>query len=341
MRADVVFVSENASWIIRDICEQVQATLEKARVCTVGITYSPLFLRNTIIHFGSIGTLVRNGRVRQIHKSNTVILTWFHIEPDDKRLVHISTLNTIVSLVHTASQQTKAELIAHGFAPKKIVVIPLGIDLQAFHTASTKEKQIQRKSLDIPDSTVVIGSFQKDGHGWGDGNEPKLIKGPDIFCDVVERLAADHKTHVLLTGPARGYVKGRLDAAGIPYTHTYLKTYRDIDSYYAALDLYIVASRVEGGPMAVLEAWATGVPLVSTRVGMIADIVEDGVDGLLADVEDVDALTAHAGRIINDTELQKKLSQHGSEHVIQYGWQHIAGLYYKKLYNPFILAHKK
>jgi glycosyltransferase involved in cell wall biosynthesis len=52
-----------------------------------------------------------------------------------------------------------------------------------------------------------------------------------------------------------------------------------------------VTSRDEGGPRAVLEAMATGVPLVSTRVGQGADLVRDGENGWLVDVEDVEGLT--------------------------------------------------
>ena len=45
---------------------------------------------------------------------------------------------------------------------------------------------------------------------------PKLIKGPDVFCDVIERLAKDLPVHVLLSGPSRGYVKARLTKLTFP-----------------------------------------------------------------------------------------------------------------------------
>ena len=50
----------------------------------------------------------------------------------------------------------------------------------------------------------------------GDGVEPKLVKGPDVFLKGVAKLAVDHRLFVLLTGPARGYVKRGLDAIGVP-----------------------------------------------------------------------------------------------------------------------------
>ena len=57
---------------------------------------------------------------------------------------------------------------------------------------------------------------------------------------------------------------------------------------YEAIDVCLVTSRDEGGPRAVLEAMATGIPLVTTRVGQASDLVRHGENGWLVDVEDVD-----------------------------------------------------
>ena len=94
----------------------------------------------------------------------------------------------------------------------------------------------------------------------------------------------------LLTGPSRGYVRAGLERLGIPYRHVLLDDVDAVASAYEAIDVCVVASRDEGGPRAVLEAMATGVPLVTTRVGQAADLVEHGVNGWMVDVEDVEAL---------------------------------------------------
>ena len=59
---------------------------------------------------------------------------------------------------------------------------------------------------------------------------------------------------------------------------------------YRAMDVCLVTSRDEGGPRAVLEAMATGVPLVTTRVGQAADLVRHAENGWIVEVEDVDGL---------------------------------------------------
>ena len=109
--------------------------------------------------------------------------------------------------------------------------------------------------------------------------------------------------HVLLTGPARGYVRRALDEAGIPHVHLRAGPRAELAGAFHALDAYVVASRQEGGPKGVLEALASGVPLVTTRVGQAPDVVEDGVTGLLVEVEDAEGLADRIVRVHDDSVL--------------------------------------
>jgi len=182
-------------------------------------------------------------------------------------------------------------LLETGIDTDKVHVIPIGVELERFPLRTRDDRMTVRKVLGIPAEATVIGSFQKDGSGWGDGQEPKWIKGPDIFLRVLERLRPDcPRLHVLLTGPSRGYVKTGLARLGIPCTHVQMARYADMTGAYHALDLMLVCSREEGGPKAVLESLACGVPLVTTRVGQAADLVRHKVNGWIAEAEDVEAL---------------------------------------------------
>ena len=185
--------------------------------------------------------------------------------------------------------------LSTGIDPAKVFTIPIGINLDYFPWQTAEAKKYNRERLGIPQSAFVVGSFQKDGNGWGDGLEPKLIKGPDVFLDTIRRLkSAIPELFVLLTGPARGYVKKGLEELNVPYKHTYYKHYPEVAKMFAALDLYIVASRQEGGPKAILESMASGVPLVTTRVGQAMDIVRHGVNAWMTDVENAEALATFA-----------------------------------------------
>jgi len=199
-------------------------------------------------------------------------------------------------------QVTHAEMhdlvVEAGVPPERVFRIPIGIDLKRFPLADPEARARSRADLGLPGGALVAGSFQKDGVGWGDGLEPKLVKGPDVLVRALERLRdLVPELHVLLTGPARGYVRGALERLGIPRVHRVARSREELAHAYHALDVYLVASRQEGGPKALLEAMATGVPVVSTRVGQAQDVIEDGIDGWLVEVEDAEALASRAAAV--------------------------------------------
>jgi glycosyltransferase involved in cell wall biosynthesis len=289
-------------------------------------------IRNSIVHFGSVNTFLSTGGFELPHKSNRIIVTWFHISPGDKRVEFIPEAVKHVDLWHTACDISRKKLINLGVPEEKIVVIPLGVNLNAFSMPTAQQRENTRSKLGISKGKVVVGSFQKDGNGWGQGLEPKLIKGPDVFCDVAEKLHQQYDLFVLLTGPARGYVKQRLERSGIPYLHRFLNDPDEIAEYYKALDLYIVTGRQEGGPKAVVESLASGVPLVTTKVGMASEVIIDGVNGFMAPVSDVGEIVKKASYIIENLDLRNKFRANGLETVKNYDWSVIASLYKKNIY---------
>lgn len=332
----LTYIVEARDWAIKQVGVSLVHALKSLRLFEARISYTPVGVRNQLIHFGSVNTFFRAGSVVRPHASNKIILTWFHVEPrDDHRLGLLKDAIDRLEKIHTSCQITKHRLIQAGIEPTKIHVIPLGVDLDLFHPVSNEDRVVARQWLGIPDDRFVIGSFQKDGVGWGTGMEPKLVKGPDVFVDVVDRLR-DVRPFVLLTGPARGYIKSELEKRHIEYLHVYPKDFRGLSKMYHALDLYLITSRVEGGPLSLLEAWASGIPVVSTRVGMVADIAHDSKTALLAEVDDVDTLVAHAKKVLEDPHLREHMITQALEETKNYSWEEIAHRYVDELYRPFV-----
>jgi glycosyltransferase involved in cell wall biosynthesis len=128
---------------------------------------------------------------------------------------------------------------------------------------------------------------------------------------------------VLLTGPARGYVRRELEQRGIPYRHSVARSRDEVARAYHALDVYVVTSRQEGGPKAVLEALAAGVPLVTTRVGQASEILESGRDAILEDVEDVEGLAGSTVLIRDDVGLRQRLTEAGRATAERYALERL------------------
>ena len=95
------------------------------------------------------------------------------------------------------------------------------IDLERFPLGDAERAPRRARGARAARAAFVVGSFQKDGVGWGEGLEPKLVKGPDVLVARARAPRAPEvpELFVLLTGPARGYVRRELERLGIPYRH--------------------------------------------------------------------------------------------------------------------------
>lgn len=335
------YVIELADWSIKLDGKYITESLNRQQLLRAEITTTHRGIKNQIIHFGSRGTYLPK-TWKGVDKSNKIVFTWFHgaeehKDPENLAMINaLSEASTKADIVHTSCTISKENLIKWGVPEKKIVVVPLGVDLAIFRPITAAQKDIIKKELKLPQDKIIIGSFQKDGIGWGEGMEPKWEKGADIFVKVLDKLKTKYDIFVLLLGPARGYVKKELNKIGVPYKHLYLKNYTEIPRYYNTLDLYLVTSRAEGGPKAILESMATRVPIVSTQVGMASDLIKEGYNGLLAKIDDVAELSGKAENIISNKEFSDRLAKNALNTVNRYSWEKITKEYYEKIYRRLL-----
>ncbi len=333
----VIYIIEDANWVIKWEGYYISNGVNSIGICCKLDTNS-YFYFNSIIHFGSVHTFIKEHL--HIHSSNKVIVTFYHGNRGidlyvDKTIDKILAFQNRVSRFVVSTSIMKERMISWGIPEEKLILIPIGVDLSHFRPFSFEKIKKLRNGVGIPNDTICIGSFQKDGNGWGEGLEPKWIKGPDIFVKVVSQIAKKRKIHCLLTGPARGYVKRELEIAGVTFTHRFLKNYFDIVDYYNCLDLYLVTSREEGGPKALMESMATGIPLISTKCGMAPDMIVNSENGLLVDIEDSDGIIHCTESILDDRVFREKLIHNGFKTIKKYDWKIIARQY-AELYRTVI-----
>lgn len=221
------------------------------------------------------------------------------VEEFDRRHRALCENHSALDRLQVTNTRYRDVVLQTGIDPAKVHLIPLGVDLRIFRPCSVESRIEARRRYGLPHDAPVIGSFQKDGIGWEEGMTPKLIKGPDLFLRAIAEIKRQVPgLHVFLSGPARGYVVHGLRQQGVPHTHVLAESYVELGTMYHALDLYLVTSREEGGPKAVLESMASGVPLVSSRVGQAIDMVRSGENGWMFDVDDIDGMVAVASDIL-------------------------------------------
>ncbi len=329
------YIAENTDWIINRMGQDITENIKSLQLLQAHTTTTTWGLKKQIIHFGSLPTFFAQKKIGKPHPSNKIIVSCFHLIPHDLTLKKLRKAAAYIDFFHTSCHSTKEELLKLGVPASRIVTIPLGINLHLFRPISTSQKPKLRKALGLPQKQLIIGSFQKDGIGWGQGLKPKLIKGPDIFLQVANALKK-YKPFILLTGPSRGYVKQGLKKANIPYAHFYLKNYVDLRRMYNALDLYLITSRLEGGPASLLEAWASGIPTISTTVGMVPDITENEKNILLAAPGNVSKIVNQIEKIMKNKNLQTIIVKNAIAEVQKYSWENIVKRYYQELYAKLI-----
>jgi len=337
--ADVVLKTDGGGWILDQFCGDLQAHLRDR--LSVYVSTAPVAgQRGGIVHYiGSECFFDPAWSTARPHVSNATIGTWWHgseTTPDPSVRAAVSRIPDVgrsLSMVHVTCAISRETIRGHGIPDSKIALVPMGVDTQRFAPAGSVAERLRiRHALSLPDDAIVIGSFQKDGVGWGEGVEPKLIKGPDIFVRVLSRLAERFNVVALIPGPSRGYLKRELRVAGVPFRSDGLVPLRQFPPYYHACDLYLMTGREEGGPAGVLESLASGTPLVAHRVGMAPDVISHGVDGFLVDVGDVDALTAGVERLVQSASLRERVARAGRATAERYAWPVIAPQY-ERLYS--------
>lgn len=336
-RQQLAYVVETANWSVKWDGTYITNALNQQQLLTARTTTLPLGIRRGIIHFGSFRTVYfRNHRYALANRCRKV-LTVFHIPPDNPQYDVLSEWQDELATIHTSCTATKNDLIALGVREENITVVPLGVDTNLFQPAGIDERQKLRQRFGIPEQAFVIGSFQKDGIGWEAGLVPKREKGPDILVQAVAAAARHVPVHVLLVGPARGFVVKGLQEHNIPYTHIgYVGDYRLLALFYRVIDVYVISSRVEGGPKALLESWASGIPVVATRMGMVVDAAENGRDTLIYEIGDAKGLAEGIRKIAEATDAREKIINQARHKALQFAWPVIARQYYDKIYSKLL-----
>ena len=204
-------------------------------------------------------------------KEKKVVASIYHIDFDNfnkKDEKNFYKMDQYVDLYHVISLKTKEQL--KRLTNKKIISIPFWVNQKNLFYIENKSSL--RKKYGFSEDDYIIGSFQRDTEG-SDLVSPKLIKGPDIFIDLVNRLNNNQNIRILLAGTRRQYVINKLKELGINYKYFEMVQIDQLNEFYNILDLYLVSSRLEGGPQAVLECAVTKTPIISTDVGVASEIL--------------------------------------------------------------------
>ncbi len=205
-------------------------------------------------------------------KNKKVLCSVYHIDESQTNkedIENFKKFDQYVDMYHTISLKSKSQI--EKYTNKPVTQIPLWVNSNDFYPIVNKTALRDKYGLGKND--YLVGSFQRDSLG-ANLSKPKLIKGPDIFLEIVKKLSNQNKNlKVILAGKRREYIINNLLDLDIDFKYFEMAPTSILNELYNILDIYIVSSRVEGGPQAIVESAITKTPIVSTDVGVASQVL--------------------------------------------------------------------
>jgi glycosyltransferase involved in cell wall biosynthesis len=193
-----------------------------------------------------------------------------------------------------------AEALARDYRigrPEQWQVVPLGFDLSPFLAITDEQRAAARRGLELGThdrAITIVGRLT-------------AIKQHDLFLRVardIRRTGRPVVFQIVGDGERRSELQALAESLGIGDAVRFLGWRRDLATVYAATDVCVLTSRNEGTPVALIEALAAGIPVVSTDVGGVKDVVTDAALGRLAPDGDVEMLARLAIEALADDALR-------------------------------------
>ena len=203
----------------------------------------------------------------------------------------------------TVSPRLRADLLAMGIGrPERVEVIPLGLDLERFQRAPAPPEL--RPTIGLAGGTPLLGIV---------GRLVPIKDHATLFQAMALLPAGPWAPHLLVVGdgeerPRLERLAGRL---GLDARIHFLGWRADLETILPELDVVICASRNEGTPVALIEAMAAGVPVLSTEVGGVADLVAHGETGWMVPPADPGAMAEGIRHLLAEPGLRAGLAEAG------------------------------
>lgn len=328
-----------------DYLDEVATDLKAIRLPGLGRSISPLkdlnafFLllreirkfKPDVIHthtakagvLGRVAGLVAAPRAKRVHTFHGHLLHGYFGSGKTQIVIFIEKLLALSTARLVAiGNSVKRDLLEVGVgnASKFEVIFP---GLQSFQV---RPKMKARQLLGLEPDTkyfVFVGRLTQ-------------IKRPDRLLDIARFLKLNYPdTHILIAGAGEllATIKGKSDSEGLPMT--FLGWRNDIDLILSAADIAILCSDNEGIPLTLIQAAQAGLPIISTDVGSVSDIVSHGVNGLLTETTS-DGLISAAKSILDNISMRDDFGKAGQKRAHQYFTSEAMVKHHETLYSQIV-----
>jgi glycosyltransferase involved in cell wall biosynthesis len=228
----------------------------------------------------------------------------------DRKPLAIGTAHATTARTHmqhcahiiAVSGAVKTQLLQHGYPDSRVSVIWNGMP----EGPVCADREALRAELGIAPgqhALVNAGRFIHD-------------KGQDLLVQMMAKLPQPH-VHLYLVGDASTDHGQAIQASAKADARIHFLGYRnDVQRILPAFDGYVLSSRREAMPLSLIEAMAARLPIVTTSVGGVPEVVQDGVSGLIVPPDDAPALTQAVARQLAHPDAARAMADAGHAHYL-------------------------
>src|SRR5690554_1137412 len=220
----------------------------------------------------------------------------------------------------------------HRIAKKeKIKVIPLGFDLKKFQENQSEKRAFIRRKYNLSDDDVAITIVGRLAP----------VKDHGYFLEVIAKLLeTTHKpikVFIVGDGSEKEHIQAIVEEINAIYPNTIFMTswVLDIATFIQGMDIVCLTSKNEGTPVSIIEAQAAGLPVISTDVGGVRDVLENEKSGFVVKRENIETYVESLRLLVEDDVMRKKFSIFGQQTAMdKYNYQRLVAeteSYYKEL----------
>ena len=193
------------------------------------------------------------------------------------------------------------------FPAEKVHVIPNGVDVDRFSPGNTTASL--KAQLGLPADAPVAGIVARLDR----------VKNHEMFLRVaVDVRKTTEKAQFLIVGdgPRRSHLESMTRELNLDRCVHFVGERSDIPDLLRIMDVFVLTSHIEANPVSILEAAATGLPVIATDVGSVSESVLDGRNGFLIEPDDQAAMHRRIAELFNCPDRARQMGAAGREHVI-------------------------
>lgn len=254
--------------------------------------------------------------VMKIKKRPGIIRTRHIVVPVKRNAANLWMFNNMTDAVITVSETIRQNYFnSEKYDKNKIITVYDGIDVERFDP-SRYDKNKVRNELGINENTPLIAVIARISR----------VKGHKYIIEAMKDILSKYPDAVLVIAGPKGkktnaglfeQLVSKTIKMGIKKSIRFLDFRKDIPEILAAADVFVLPSiGSEGSSRGTLEAMAMGKPCITTKVGILPELVEDGINGILIDRQDSNAIAGAVINILSDREKAGKMGEEGRKKIL-------------------------